>query len=1286
MYHNNIFNAFMLLCQKIAHMPQKLFASVFSMLLFFSVSAQHKAINDLAPKGSVVKSDFSAVPCFVEQYALSAEKQSVKPILSDIVVVEIADSVLDPDVLEALGNEFRVFSHSEIIKHQSHLRIFIEAYRKNPLTGTTEHLMSYKLKFENQGVISLDNIPSKKLWAASSVLATGEWYQLSVSQSGIQKVTFEDIQEWGIDATSINPAGIRLFGNGSHMLPENNGSTKDDDLIENAILVVDGGDGTFDAGDYFLFYAEGMQYWVPESGGSFYHEVNLYSDKNYYFLTFGNDPGLRMATLNSVSDAATVQVDRFLDFTFYELNQSNLIKSGKNWFGDLFESVSLSRNYSFTFSNILTDSIVTIKAGVAGRASTATSFTLSSGSATTSVSIPSTSGYTGDFAKYGVGILTFNPTTNVVPLSIQYNQSGNTVAQGWLDYIEVFAWRSLSFAGNQMNFRNPDIAGSGVIAEYTLSGASSAMQIWDISNPIRPMQVATTLMATDLVFRIPNDTLKQFIAFNGALFQSPVFEGEVENQNLHALPQTDYLIVSHPLFRSQSEQIGQLHESLEGYSYVVVTPQQVYNEFSSGKQDPSAIRNFVKMFYDRSSGPDDAPRFLLLMGDASYDYKSRLADNNNLVPTFESLNSLSPTSSYASDDFFGLLDDTEGADCFGALDIAVGRFPVNSSQEADAIVAKLLRYTSQQRLATGDNSCSSGSCLVSNFADWRNQICFVADDGDGNLHFDQADNMADRIDNDVDFLNIDKVYLDAYNQESTTGGERCPEVNTAIAQRVEKGALIMNYTGHGGEVGWALERILDVPTIQGWTNACNMPVFITATCEFSRFDDPARTSAGEYVILNASGGGIALLTTTRLAYANYNEALNNSFYDIAFDRSSGRYPTLGELTAFSKTDNGSVSYLRNFMLIGDPALTMTVPENQVVTSTINGVNATSFNDTISALSYVTVTGYVADPGGVKLSSFNGTIYPTVYDKAIELSTLANNPAENHVAPFMLQKGIVYKGKASVTNGDFSFSFLVPKDIQYNYGNGRISYYAENGSDDASGWFENFIIGGSSDTLLNDNEGPEIRLFMNNEQFVSGGTTNEDPVVLALLSDESGINTVGTGIGHDITATLDGDNAGSVVLNDYYEAALNSYQEGTARYPYKSLSEGIHTLTLKAWDILNNSSQATIDFIVASSLELSISHVLNYPNPFTTYTEFWFEHNQPCCGLEVQIQIFSVAGRLVKTINTSVNTYGFRAEPVVWDGKDDFGSPLARGVYVYRLRVKNSDGQYTEKSEKLVILR
>ncbi|MBN2729473.1 MAG: type IX secretion system sortase PorU [Bacteroidales bacterium] len=1248
-----------------------------------SGSSRTEKNTDYPVAGSIF-TDFDSRPFFFENLGLISQNEEFTPQLIVKEVKIINNSEIPVEIINALSNTFSVFPQISSIKKQNYAGVYISCLRKNSQTGQTEMLVDYEITFTTHSAPLKTNIP-QKIFAANSVLSSGTWYKISTTQHGIHRITYDDVESWGIDPTGINPQNIRIYGNGPHMLPEANNEKRYDDLIENSIYVEGESDGSFDQGDYILFYSDGIQYWNYDSASmSFSHENNLFNDENYFFINFDLGPGQRISDLNSSTSAATDYCTQFYDFRMHEVDQYNLLKSGKIWLGETFESVSSSQNFSFSLANLIPDSSVFVTAAVAGRASTATLFSLSSGTASNNISIPATSGYVNDYAKYSTGSIYINNSSSLISVNLTYNTGGNTEAIGWLDYIEVKAWRALSFAGNQMAFRNHKISGSGNIVEYTLSNAAN-VTVWDVSDPLHPRNVVGSLSGTDLNFRLNNDSLKEFMSFNGLLYYNVDYEGLVSNQNLHASPQTDYIIVSHSSFKSQANSIGQIHANLEGYSYLVVTPQEIYNEYSSGKQDPAAIRDFLKMFYDRAGSASELPRFLLLLGDASYDYKNRITNNNNLVSTFESRNSLSPTNSYASDDFFGLLDNNEGNDCSGNLDIAIGRLPINSIEEADAMVVKLQKYTSDTKLADGTFGCSSGECTISNMADWRNNICFVCDDEDGNLHLTQADRLAKKVDTTYNFLNVDKIYLDAFNQISTTGGERAPEVNDAIDQRVEKGALIINYTGHGGEVGWAHERILELSSIQNWTNSCNLPVFLTATCEFSRFDDPGRTSAGEYVLINPNGGGIALLTTTRLAFSTYNEALNTSFYEKAFDNSSGAYMTLGELTAYSKYDNGSIVYLRNFSLLGDPALTMSIPKNQIITSTINGINVAGYTDTVGALSKITVTGYIADPLGTKISDYNGTLYPTVFDKATTLTTLASNP-ESYETNFTLQKNIIYRGKASIVNGDFSFTFIVPKDIQYNYGAGRISYYAENGSTDATGWFEEFIIGGSSDSLIVDLDGPEIELYMNNDQFISGGLTDENPIFLAYLKDENGINTVGTGIGHDLIATIDNNTADAIVLNDYYEADINSYQSGQLMYPLKGISEGTHTLQLKAWDIMNNSSESSIEFVVSSSASLALSHVLNYPNPFTTYTEFWFEHNHPCCVLDVQVQIFTITGRLVKTINQQVQTNGFRAEPISWDGTDDYGSPLAKGVYIYRIRIKSEEGGYAEKSEKLVILK
>jgi hypothetical protein len=649
--------------------------------------------------------------------------------------------------------------------------------------------------------------------------------------------------------------------------------------------------------------------------------------------------------------------------------------------------------------------------------------------------------------------------------------------------------------------------------------------------------------------------------------------------------------------------------------------------------------------------------------------------------------SLTPTISYASDDYFGLLDLDEGAwasSASDALDVGIGRFVVRTLEDAKVVVDKIYRYENLE-IANLDAThvCEDGTS-TSISPDWRNRIVFVADDEDSNMHMNQADQLAELVDTMYPQYNLTKIYFDSFVQESTPGGQRYPEVNTNLNTEVQRGALIVNYTGHGGELGWAHERVLGVGDINDWSNFTNLPVFVTATCEFTRYDDPSRISAGELVHLNPNGGGIALFTTSRLVYSAPNFTLNRNFYLNLLVEQSWGPPTMGDVIRMTKVASGGSVNNRNFSLIGDPAQRLSFPLHNVETLTINGESINSLTDTINALNLVTVTGTMRNRNGQPMSDFNGVVYPTVFDKASEVSTLANDPSSS-AQQFTVQKNLIYKGKASVTNGDFSFSFVVPRDIAYNYDVGRISYYAEGNGTNANGQFEEFVIGGSNENGATDETGPVVGLYMNDESFAYGGTTDESPSLLAVVVDSNGINTVGNGIGHDITAVLDDNTNNTFNLNDFYQADLDSYQSGKVLYPFSNLSEGTHNLRFKVWDVYNNSSEAYTEFVVAESASLALEHVLNYPNPFTTRTSFMFEHNQPCNSLDVQVQVFTVSGKLVKTINETVLSHGFRNEPIEWNGLDDYGQKIGKGVYMYNLKITTPDGQKAEQIERLVIL-
>lgn len=1187
-----------------------------------------------------------------------------------------------------IGSEIKISTNIAYEKKKPIASISIIPLRINQATGKLERINSIEIEIIPEKSNSVSHKKSAtSTYATTSVLATGTWYKVGCVSSGIYKIDYNFLKKIGVDVASVNPQNIRIYGNGGGLLSEKNADPKMDDLKENSIYVSGESDGILNSNDYVLFYGmASTKFKYNNSDGLFHHELHRYSDTTYYFINVDLGMGKRVNDIShqqaSSSLTETHLVTSYDDYVYHEKENINFIKSGRNSFGEFFDQ---STPYSFplTVSNIDLSSPVYIKSNIAGRNnSSACTFKVQcqSGSVIVTDSGTNTNDYLSPYANEGSGNFTFNPSSGNLQVSITKLTS---TAQGWLDYIEWNFRRKFSNLSSYFCFRDINSVGAGNIAHYQIQSAIP-LQIWDVTDPADAKEQQTTFSSGLIDFKLPSDSLKEFLAFDGTSFLTPVFHAEVANQNLHASAPMDLIIVSHPLFLNQAQKLANLHQTDDGLRTIVVTPQEIYNEFSSGIQDVSAIRNFIKMFYDRAgTNTADLPKYLLLFGDGSYNNKARdVAGNTNFVPTYQSYNSTAPLlSSYTSDDYYGFLDDDEGPwlDTSDRIDIGIGRLPVQSTSEADVIVNKILHYVSDSPVDYNQSSLISGSV----HGDWRTMVTFIGDDEDGDMHMNQANSLAAVIETKYKTYNIDKILLDAYKQEITPGGQRYPDAEEAFKSRVEKGSLIINYTGHGGELGLAHERLLEVSDINNWTNYNKLFFMVTASCEVTRYDDPGRTSAGEYAFLNPNGGAIALMSTSRTVYASQNFTLNNNFYKYAFEPISGEMPRLGDIYEATKNSMGTDLNSRNFSLVGDPALKLAYPKYNVKTDSING--ATVSSDTLRALSKVTITGRVLDNSGSTLTNYNGVVYPTVFDKSQNITTLSNDVGSPKMT-FKLQNNILFKGKVEVKNGLFSFSFIVPKDINYTYGYGKISYYAYNGADDAAGYMDTIVVGGYDTTQISDNQAPDVKLYMNDSKFVFGGMTNENPKIFATVNDLSGINTVGNGIGHDIVAVLDNNTENAFVLNDYYETDLNSYQSGKIYYPLSNLTEGKHTLSLKVWDVNNNSAQDYTEFVVAKSAEVALSHVLNYPNPFTTKTSFYFEHNQASENLNVQIQIFTVAGKLVKTIAQRVNSDGFRSDAIDWDGRDDFGDKLARGVYIYRIKLIDSKQQIASKYEKLVILK
>ena len=1136
-------------------------------------------------------------------------------------------------------------------------------------------LKSYKYSFkEGEPFLNFTNAGGIKRSINGSVLATGQWFKFSVTQDGIYKIDASTLNAAGINLNSIDPKTIKVYGHQGGMLSEVNADFRYDDLPENAIQVVGEKDGKFDNSDYVLFYAQSPHKWnyVPAKN-RFVHTMNIYSDKTFFFLTFGGANGLRMGTNgNGGSLTPDVSFNWFDYFLFHDDDKENICNEGRIIMGERFD-----QNLVYTFNHNLPNITSNRSMNVyyyAGSTAPVNSELILKVNNNTASSI-NFNAYTPNYdcfdGKAGSGSV--NTTNPSAELSFRYNRA-NASSKAWLDYYELHCSRKLTFSEGYMTFQNIQSA-TATVAEYRLSNLPSSYQLFDVSDPLNVKIQDVFTDNGEFVFRgQPGGLIRRYVLNDGNTL-SPVFEGTVANQNLHNTGVIQFIIVSPPEFLDASNKLAEFHRKRDNLAILVVTPQQIYNEFSSGSQDISAIRDFFKHVYYSNTNPVNQLRYAMFMGDASYDYKNKIVNNTNFVPTYESEPNWDINTTYfCSDDFFGFLDPMDGQWAGNQkLEIPVNRLPVASSEEAMSMVDKIINYK---------NSASLG--------DWRNVVTLCADDADAGWEKDFVYDFEDiytNVDTTFPNLTVRKVYIDAYRQQNLGGSQRYPEAQEAIKKEFEKGTLIFNYIGHGGEEYLATEKVIDIPMINALKNINNLTVFFTATCEFSRYDDGKRKSAGEFVITNPNGGAIAMFTTVRVVYAYANTILTKYFWsDCAFTKIGGRWPTLGEVYKKLKNRNDQSENDWNFTLFADPALTMNYPEHTIILDSINQVGINNQKDTIKALSKVKFSGHLENLQGQVLTDFNGSILPTVYDKPSVFNTLSNDLA-NQPIPFKLYSSILYRGENSVVNGLYSFSFVVPKDINYNYGFGKISMYAKNGETDAQGNYTELVIGGSSSNAPKDVSGPKIELYIDDYSFVNGGLTDNTPLLLAKIFDENGINTSGNGIGRDIVAIIDKGtpNEKRYVLNTFYQAELNSYTTGELAYQLEYLPDGEHTYTLKVWDVYNNSSEATIKFIVRSKSEIVISNPANFPNPFSKNTTFSFSHNMAGENIKVSISVISVSGQVVKTINAFLENSPGGVIEVNWDVEDEQNEKLSSGIYFYRITVNTDDGRKDEKVGKLVIL-
>jgi hypothetical protein len=1103
-----------------------------------------------------------------------------------------------------------------------------------------------------------------------SVLSTGNWFKFSVAADGVMKIDYTLLRNAGINPDQIDPRNIKIFTGQSGMLPQANNLPRINQLQEIAIEITGESDGRFNSGDLILFFGRGPdKYEYDIQKQVFAYENNLFTDKNFYFITIGSDAGKRITQSENQASSFPI-VNQFDEIAYYETEKYNILKSGRQWFGEQFDAITTA-TIQFDISGVVENSDIKLVSHVMAQSITNTSFQVSFNATPVLtqpiVAVPNSSYSIKGRVKADTTIFNSNAvgasTKSKQDVNYQFTKGSPGISIGYLDFFILNLKRKLALYGDETIFRSSSSLANST-STFEVDNVTSGVRLWDVTDSFEAKDQNFSMSGNKLSYSTSTTSLKKFVLFKSDKAKAPVFEGKVLNQNLHSMTAPELLIITHPDFLNEAQRLANHRQSISGLISKVVTTIQVYNEYSGGKQDVTALRDFIKMLYNDTNAQ---LKNVLIFGRGSYDYKNRVLGNTNYVPIYESRNSLSPLETYASDDYYSFLETTEGEWSESpvqnhTLDIGVGRLPVKTLEEAKRVVDKLIEY----------------DLNPSSFGPWQNEILFVADDGDFNIHNSQADQLA----NSVELLNpkyhTQKFFLDSFEQVTRPNGQRSPHAAKALDLAVRKGSLVVNYTGHGSERVWMDERILDETIIESWKNGPQYPLFVTATCEFGRHDDPFQITSGELTLLQKKGGSIGLVTSSRPVNSSTNFTLNKAFYESLFAKSQNKFNDLG--TVFKETKNKSISGVanRNFSLLGDPSMQLALAENEIV---FDEVKTSAGSLELKGLSQVNITGHLENNLSA-LTQFNGSLTLTLLSEEVNLITKGD---ENPPFNYSDRPNMLFRGNASVSQGLFELQFIMPKDIPAEFITGKFlaSAFDKNGNF-ANGIALNNLIGGLESSPASDNTPPQIQLFLGDTTFIPGGIVGPNTKIVAKLSDESGINISSDPTGNEITASI--DNGIPFILNDYYYSNLDNYKTGSLTFPLDGLEKGKHTLTLSASDTYNNRAIGTVDFVVTEGDQIQIEEFSNYPNPFYESTILEFTHTRPGEDLEVYLTILDLAGKIILNQTFEVFSSQYRVTLTEWDGKSASGTKLGQGVYLGKLSVRSLvDGSKNEQYTKLIIL-
>jgi hypothetical protein len=1084
-------------------------------------------------------------------------------------------------------------------------------------------------------------------------------YRFEVNQTGIYKITAAFLRDLGMSVSSISPETLKIYGRGGKMLSLINSGAEGVNygFSENPLQLVGMDDGSIDDEDYILFYAYGTKEWNDDSQTA----VNLYHDQAHYIITHGGENGLRVNVQASAASIDNPQTSASVSLHIEE-DLVNIAQMGRKWFGDRFLHNS-SKKYSFQLTNRKAETTVAVKLAAAASAANGSRFDLSLENENTSLQIAPTQTLTR--AAEGTVTHSSTPSSNAIDVVLHYDASGFSSAVGYLDYIRLTYERTLLGDRGQFGFvttNSNDYHASDVDAIWELLSNGTIQVLEPNSN--REVYFTSNENADRYHAYSADDVYSPKRSEYGDTFTSPQLRERLSNE-------AEYIIITHDDFVEEANKLAAHHRTHTGLKSSVLSLSEIYDDFSVGNIDIMAIRNVIRYAYLNNSD-DNKPKYVCLFGDTSYDYKDRVPNNNMIVPTYHASNSFHLANSYMSDDFYAMMDFNEGElGFYDRMDLAVGRILFDTKEGALAMVNKSIDYS----LANGD---------------WQNTFTILSDDPDEDWESiiqERLDEMGEEVVANKPFLNLQKVHSDAFEQVVSASGDRYPGVNQALENQFIQGTLAINYFGHGGESGLASERIFDKELADRLYNPGRFPLFVTSTCEFSRFDNPEVFTAGEASFANPAGGVIGLLSTTRQIYVsngiNYNKIMAKHLFGYGLDD----YPTISEALRLSKNDFFGTSQKRIIFFIGDPALTLAIPQGRVDLTHLNGNELEGLDDEnkqLRALDRVNLAGQVSDKNGELLADFSGEVVLTIFDKELEKTTLGND--DNGTFTFNALGNVVFKGNAEVNNGFWNIELVIPKDISLPLGQARISMYAVSNDKTSkkTGLFTDVFIGGINPNPEIDTKGPLVELFLDDESFENGDMTGTNPILIARFSDENGINTSG-GLGHELLAVLDGMTQNPIILTNFYRTNLGDYKSGSLNYLFNNLSPGPHTLSVTAWDTHNNPSTQSIDFVVSDKNNILINAIYNIPNPFETQTTFWVSHNKPRELIEANIVVHDINGKKVWEQNKILYSGTNTNSEIVWNGQSNDGTLVNKGVYLCTITL-NSTLSNTTHTETHRIIR